>query len=113
MATGVVKTAESMAIEVVRLLILATQREGVAQVTVIVADEVATFLNNKKRRELAKLEDEGSVIIQILGARTFRRSIWFSNASTPTAGRSNSRFDPRPARLNRVDYGASPALGLG
>ncbi len=65
--TGVVKTAESMAIEVVRLLILATQREGVARVTVIVADEVATFLNNKKRRELAKLEDEGSVIIQILG----------------------------------------------
>jgi ribonuclease E len=28
---------------------------------------VATFLNNKKRRELAKLEDEGSVVIQILG----------------------------------------------
>ena len=65
--TGVVKTAESMAIEVVRLLILATQREGVARVTVTVADEVATYLNNKKRRELAKLEDEGSVIIQILG----------------------------------------------
>jgi ribonuclease E len=65
--TGVVKTAESMALEVVRLLILATQREGVARVTVIVADEVATFLNNKKRRELAKLEDEGSVVIQILG----------------------------------------------
>ena len=65
--SGVVKTAESMAIEVVRLLILATQHEDVARLTVTGADEVATYLNNKKRRELSRLEDENSISVQIFG----------------------------------------------
>src|SRR6185295_4835020 len=67
--TGVVKTAESMAIEVVRLLILASQREEVARVSITVADEVATYLNNKKRRELARIEDQNNVAVQIFGAK--------------------------------------------
>ena len=66
--SGVVKTAESMAIEVVRLLILASQQEDVAKVTVTVADEVATYLNNKKRRELSRLEDEAKISVQVFGA---------------------------------------------
>jgi ribonuclease E len=65
--SGVVKTAESMAIEVVRILILATQHEDVAKVTVTVADDVATYLNNKKRRELSRLEDENTISVQIFG----------------------------------------------
>jgi ribonuclease E len=65
--SGVVKTAESMAIEVVRLLILATQHPDVAKVTVTVADDVATYLNNKKRRELSRLEDENTMSVQIFG----------------------------------------------
>ena len=65
--TGVVKTAESMAIEVVRMLMLAAHREDVARVSVTVADEVATYLNNKKRREIARLEDEGQMDIQVFG----------------------------------------------
>jgi ribonuclease E len=65
--SGVVKTAESMAIEVVRLLILATQHELVTKVTITVADEVATYLNNKKRRELSRLEDETTISVQIFG----------------------------------------------
>jgi ribonuclease E len=65
--TGVVKTAESMAIEAVRLLILASHQEGLARVTVTVAEEVATYLNNKKRRELSKLEDDTGIIIQVFG----------------------------------------------
>ena len=68
--TGVVKTAESMAIEVMRLLILAAQREDIARVSVTVAEEVATYLNNKKRREMARLEDEGRIGIQIFGKET-------------------------------------------
>ena len=50
-----------------RLLILATQREDVAKVSVTVADEVATYLNNKKRREMARLEDEGQMTVQVFG----------------------------------------------
>ena len=65
--TGVVKTAESMAIEVVRMLILASQQEESAKVAVTVADEVATYLNNKKRRELAKIEDDARISVQIYG----------------------------------------------
>jgi len=65
--TGVVKTAESMAIEVVRLLILASQQTDVARVGVTVDDEVATYLNNKKRRELAKIEDDARISVQIFG----------------------------------------------
>ena len=67
--TGVVKTPESMAIEVVRMLILASQRPQIAKVAVTVAEEVAEYLNNKKRRELARLEEEGKMGIQILGSK--------------------------------------------
>ena len=67
--TGVVKSAESMAIEVVRLLILASQRPEVARVTMEVAGEVADYLNNKKRRELARLEDEGEMTVQLLATK--------------------------------------------
>jgi ribonuclease E len=66
--SGVVKTAESMAIEVVRLLILATQHKDVAKVSIAVADDVATYLNNKKRRELSRLEDENNISVQVYGA---------------------------------------------
>ena len=66
--SGVVKTAESMAIEVVRILILATQYEDVARVTVTVADEVATYLNNRKRRDISRLEDANKISVQIFGA---------------------------------------------
>ena len=65
--TGVVKTAESMAIEVVRTLILASQQEDSSKVVVTVADEVATYLNNRKRRELAKIEDDADISVQIYG----------------------------------------------
>ncbi len=64
--TGVVKTAESMAIEAVRLLILASHQPGLSRITVTVCEEVATYLNNKKRRELTKLEDENKISVQIL-----------------------------------------------
>jgi len=65
---GVVKTAESMAIEVVRLLMLASQQPRVSRVTVKVHDAVSTYLNNKKRREIMKLEDDANMVVQILGS---------------------------------------------
>jgi ribonuclease E len=65
--TGVVKTAESMAIEVVRILAFAAQREGVSRVSVTVSEDVANYLHNKKRREIASLEDQGNMNIQVYG----------------------------------------------
>jgi len=66
---GVVKSPESMSIEVVRMLILAAPRPEVRQVVVSVHDDVATYLNNRKRRELSRLEDEGNMSVQIIGLK--------------------------------------------
>ena len=65
---GVVKTAESMSIEVVRMLMLASQQPNIARVTVRVNDEVASYLNNRKRKEISQLEEEGQMTVQILGS---------------------------------------------
>lgn len=65
---GVVKTAESMSIEVVRMLMVASQQPNIDRVTVRVNDEVAAYLNNRKRREITALEEEGDMHVQILGS---------------------------------------------
>ena len=57
-----------MAIDVVRLLILASQRPAVARVTITAAEDVADYLNNRKRIELARLEQEGEMTVQIVSA---------------------------------------------
>jgi ribonuclease E len=67
---GVVKTPESMAIEVVRILALASHQPKISRVTVRVNDEVATYLNNKKRREIMALEDAAHMLVQILGSES-------------------------------------------
>ena len=61
------KTAESMSIEVTRLLMLACQQQGAAKVVVRVNENVAAYLNNRKRREIISLEESSGVSIQILG----------------------------------------------
>jgi ribonuclease E len=65
---GVVKTPESMAIEVVRMLHLAAHEEAIKRITVRVNNEVASYLNNKKRKEIARIEDEGKMDVQIIGS---------------------------------------------
>lgn len=65
---AVVKTAESMSIEVIRMLMLASQQPHIARVTVRVNDEVASYLNNRKRKDIHQLENEGGMTVQILGS---------------------------------------------
>ena len=65
--SGVVKSAESMAIEVVRKLILVAQGDRVVKVTVTVEDEVGNYINNRKRRELTSLEDDHNMQVLIQG----------------------------------------------
>ncbi len=66
--TGQVKTAESMAIEVLRTLGGVCAEADLARVAVTVAEEVASYLNNNKRQEIARLEANGNVNVSILGA---------------------------------------------
>jgi ribonuclease E len=64
--TGLVKSAESMAIEVARKLQMVTSGKNVARVIVTVEEEVASYLNNKKRRELVQLEQDHNVELQVV-----------------------------------------------
>lgn len=65
--TGQVKTVESMSIEVMRMLQLAGHRSDIARVQIRVAEPVAHYLLNRKRREIAQLEETGKMAVTILG----------------------------------------------
>lgn len=65
---AVVKTGESMAIEVVRVLMMACQQPRACRVTIRVNDKVSAYLNNKKRREVMHIEETSGVSVQILGS---------------------------------------------
>jgi ribonuclease E len=64
--SGLVKSAESMAIEVVRKLLNCSQTSQVARITVTVEEEVASYINNKKRRELVAMEQESNIEVQVI-----------------------------------------------
>ena len=63
-----VKSVESMGLEVVRWLILSSHDDKIERVTVRCHVEVAAYLNNNKRKELAQIEEDGGMTIQILGS---------------------------------------------
>ena len=65
--TGHVKTAESMSLEVIRLLQLAAHREYIRRVEVRVTEAVANYLHNRKRKEINDLEEKGHMQVQIIG----------------------------------------------
>jgi ribonuclease E len=67
LGTGQVKTCESMSIDVMRMLQLAAHRSHVDHVAVRVADDVANYLQNKKRKEITQLEEVGKIAVQITG----------------------------------------------
>jgi ribonuclease E len=69
--SGVVKTPESMAIEAVRMLITAAHHPDAVRIDIQVAEEVATYLNNRKRREISQLEIDAEISVQILGREGF------------------------------------------
>jgi ribonuclease E len=62
---GVAKTAESMAIDVMRLLALSTHRAEIRRIAISVNSSVATYLGNRKRKEVARIESECNMSIQI------------------------------------------------
>ena len=57
--------ASCEAIDVMRLLALASHREEIRRITVSVHPHVATYLGNRKRQQLAKLEGDSNLEIQI------------------------------------------------
>ena len=66
--SGFVKTSESLSIEVMRLIQLAAHRApAIASIQVGVHMDVAHYLLNKRRKEIAGLEDRGKLEIQVTG----------------------------------------------
>ena len=64
--TGQVKSAESMAIEVIRKLMTHAQSEQIARIKITVEEEVANYLNNRKRRDLVQLEQDCNVEVLVV-----------------------------------------------
>jgi len=66
--TGFVKTNESMSIEVMRMLQLAAHRTpAIQRIEVTVHNEVAHYLLNRKRKEIAGLEERAKMEVLITG----------------------------------------------
>ncbi len=63
---GQVKTAESLSIEVMRLVMSSSAMESVARIQIEVHDRVGNYLNNRKRKELIRIEEENEVEIIIV-----------------------------------------------
>ncbi|MEZ5940519.1 MAG: Rne/Rng family ribonuclease [Planctomycetaceae bacterium] len=63
--TGHVKTVESMAIEVMRALMMASALPKVKNVKLELHQRVADYLINKKRREITNLEEENDVNVSV------------------------------------------------
>ena len=64
------KSEESMALDVIRMIMLASQQPKCVSVSVRVHDTVSSFLNNQKRRDLSNLEGDGKLKIKILGSES-------------------------------------------
>jgi len=62
---GVVKTVESMSIDVMRILGLASNRDDIRRIQITVNPSVATHLNNRKRKEISRIENDCEMSIHI------------------------------------------------
>ena len=67
---GNVKTAESMALDVIRIMLVGSEQKSCATVDIKVHSEVASYLNNQKRRELSDIEGHGSMEVRINTSET-------------------------------------------
>lgn len=63
--TGQVKTAESMSIEVMRILMAAANLDEVRRIVVTIPEDVANHLNNRKRKEITDLEERSQVTVNV------------------------------------------------
>ncbi len=63
--TGLVKTIESVALDVMRMVQLAVSKEHIFQIEVVISPDVAYLLQNRKRRLLYELESKNRRIISI------------------------------------------------
>lgn len=117
LAQGVVKTAESMSIDVMRILAMAANRQDIRRINITCSQNVANFLNNRKRQDLARIERDGHLTIHIRPeadvAAEFLQVDGFGNYNTeirlyPTQAMTSHRRMP-----NTTGVGPAASLGHG
>ena len=69
--TGFVKSHESLALEIIRLLNLSVSREQIKRIELFVSPEVADYLQNAKRAALAQIEQHSNKRIVIHSASDY------------------------------------------
>jgi ribonuclease E len=63
---GQVKTAESLSIEVMRLVMSVSGNPSLERIVIEVHDRVGHYLNNRKRKDLIRIEEENEITISIV-----------------------------------------------
>lgn len=98
-----VKTSESMSLDVIRLIQLASCRNYISNVRLRVADGVANFLLNKKRRVISELEAAGNMEVEIFGAHGVPPEMLEIQCFDPHGNevRINPYAEIPPARIRR------------
>ena len=66
-STGQVKTTESMSIDVMRMLQLAAHHPNIQRIDIKVHQDVANYLQNRKRKAINQLEESGNTAVYVQG----------------------------------------------
>jgi ribonuclease E len=96
---GLVKTPESMSLDVMRRLAIAAHNQQVARVELTIAPDVNFFLQNRKRSQIAELERESG-----------KKIIIRADAAVGLDEARFSLFDLRDSAIYLVELGMSPPL---
>jgi Rne/Rng family ribonuclease len=98
--TGQVKTCESMSIDVMRMMQLAAHRANIHRIQIRVAEDVASYLLNKKRKEIARLEEIGDIQVYVTGVAgaslELLEFVCFDNNNNEIKFPSYEESKPRP-----------------
>jgi ribonuclease E len=98
---GLVKTPESMSLDVMRRLAIAMNDLKVARVEVTVCPDVAFYLENKKRRSIVQLETQFN-----------KRVVVRSDAAIPLDDARLELFDSRDVHVYLEELGMAPPAPL-
>lgn len=96
---GRIKATESVALDVMRQIRLAAQRDGVARVDVELSLEVANDILNRKRQALAEMEKVGSLHIRVVG----RDNVHVDHVVLSCTDRRGREVAPLAAEPKRTD----------
>ena len=80
--TGFVKSHESLAIELIRLLNFHAAKNNIKQIELSVSIEVADYLQNEKRVTIMQIEQQSDKRIVIHGSRTIQEKNTASSVTT-------------------------------